>query len=283
MPVFSSFARLHTLIFMAETTENPLELILQLCPPRRRIPWYPSAYAKAAGIDRDSLDPHLDRLRLAGLIRLTDWMPGTGQGYVLTPAGKELVANPRAMGLLRAGNLRFEVKPPTVEPLLEDAVAKRFAHVLRRGSGGIREAGARPHDLLADCRQSAGFRLWLSVSTKGWPVGTGLRRPAGSVCRGIASTLAWPMFIRLRALSALGLVQGQWWRLLSSCFVHLGLVHLVGNMLVLYFIGPLTERMWGSERFLVIYLLAGFGGACATAYFGGSNTVGAGASEPSGG
>ncbi len=75
---------------MAATTENPLELILQLCGAAAPSPWYPSTYAKAAGISRESIDPHLDRLRLAGLIRLTDWMPGTGQGYVLSSEGGKI-------------------------------------------------------------------------------------------------------------------------------------------------------------------------------------------------
>jgi hypothetical protein len=34
-------------------------------------------------------------------------------------------------------------------------------------------------------------------------------------------------------------------------------------MLSLYFIGPVLERMWGHVRFLVLYLVAGFGGSCA--------------------
>ena len=126
LPLFSSFARLHTLTSMAEKTENPLELILQLCSAAAPNPWYPSVYAKAAGINRDSLDPHLDRLRLAGLIQLTDWMHGTGQGYILTLAGRELLANPRSLALLRSGTLRLEAQAPP-PPLLDESATKLFA------------------------------------------------------------------------------------------------------------------------------------------------------------
>jgi membrane associated rhomboid family serine protease len=51
-------------------------------------------------------------------------------------------------------------------------------------------------------------------------------------------------------------------RLLTCCFVHFGLIHLAVNMLSLYLVGPLLERMWGHVRFLVLYLVAGLGGSC---------------------
>ena len=53
---------------------------------------------------------------------------------------------------------------------------------------------------------------------------------------------------------------GQWWRLLSACFLHIGFLHIAFNMYVLYQAGPFTERLFGGSRFLVLYLLAGIGG-----------------------
>ena len=53
--------------------ESPsLEQILRLCAESAPRPWYPSAYARDRGVSRDSLDGPLDRLRLAGLVELTD-------------------------------------------------------------------------------------------------------------------------------------------------------------------------------------------------------------------
>src|SRR5688572_11688771 len=43
-------------------------------------------------------------------------------------------------------------------------------------------------------------------------------------------------------------VDGEWWRLGTSMFLHFGLVHLVVNMWVLYANGQLVERMFGSTR-----------------------------------
>lgn len=68
-----------------------------------------------------------------------------------------------------------------------------------------------------------------------------------------------------RTLFELGAEQGsvmfsdptQWYRLLTAMFLHLGLAHIFSNMLSLYFVGPLTERLFGSGRFALIYFAAG--------------------------
>ncbi|MBN1508535.1 MAG: rhomboid family intramembrane serine protease [Sedimentisphaerales bacterium] len=49
----------------------------------------------------------------------------------------------------------------------------------------------------------------------------------------------------------------QPWRLVSYQFLHGNLLHIVMNMLVLYFLGPTLERYWGSRRFLLFYLGCG--------------------------
>ena len=54
---------------------------------------------------------------------------------------------------------------------------------------------------------------------------------------------------------------GQWWRLLTSAFLHFGLIHLAFNMWALWVNGPLAERIFGSSRYLVIYLVAGITGS----------------------
>ncbi|HXV59777.1 MAG TPA: rhomboid family intramembrane serine protease [Vicinamibacteria bacterium] len=57
---------------------------------------------------------------------------------------------------------------------------------------------------------------------------------------------------------------GEWWRILSSTFVHIGFFHLVLNMWALWSLGNLAERMFGSMTFLVIYLMSGIGGSVGT-------------------
>ncbi len=51
---------------------------------------------------------------------------------------------------------------------------------------------------------------------------------------------------------------GEYWRLFSSMFIHIGLLHLSGNCLFLYLCGPLLELSYGHEKFLIIYILSGF-------------------------
>ncbi|MBA2256057.1 MAG: rhomboid family intramembrane serine protease [Thermoleophilaceae bacterium] len=49
---------------------------------------------------------------------------------------------------------------------------------------------------------------------------------------------------------------GEWWRLLTSGFLHAGLIHLFLNMFILYLLGGLLEPAIGKVRFGLIYLVA---------------------------
>ncbi|MHB9782533.1 rhomboid family intramembrane serine protease [Streptococcus sp. 10F2] len=53
---------------------------------------------------------------------------------------------------------------------------------------------------------------------------------------------------------------GQSYRLLSAIFVHIGFMHFFSNTLTLYFLGQQIERLYGSARFFLIYLLTGLMG-----------------------
>jgi len=70
---------------------------------------------------------------------------------------------------------------------------------------------------------------------------------------------------------------GQWWRMLSSLFLHFGLIHLLCNMAVLANIGTFMERLMGSGPYIVLYLVAGLGGGAASLAWH-PTTVSAGAS-----
>lgn len=50
---------------------------------------------------------------------------------------------------------------------------------------------------------------------------------------------------------------GQWWRLLTSIFLHGGIMHLFSNMVGLYIIGLFLEPVLGKTRYLLIYLTTG--------------------------
>jgi rhomboid protease GluP len=52
---------------------------------------------------------------------------------------------------------------------------------------------------------------------------------------------------------------GEYWRMLTSLFLHYGPLHLLFNLYALFVIGPGLERIIGSARFALFYLLAGLG------------------------
>ena len=70
---------------------------------------------------------------------------------------------------------------------------------------------------------------------------------------------------------------GEWWRLLSSCFLHIGIIHLLMNLYALMYIGMQLEPHLGERRFLAAYLLTGIAGSANSLYWH-EFTVSAGAS-----
>lgn len=52
-------------------------------------------------------------------------------------------------------------------------------------------------------------------------------------------------------------LSGQWWRLLTYQFLHANLLHIAINMWVMWNVGRLTERLYGSANLLFLYLSAG--------------------------
>jgi membrane associated rhomboid family serine protease len=71
---------------------------------------------------------------------------------------------------------------------------------------------------------------------------------------------------------------GEWWRVFTAAFLHVGPVHLVMNMLGLLIFGSELERQLGRVRFLALYLLSALGGAAAIQLFGSPQGTVAGAS-----
>ena len=62
---------------------------------------------------------------------------------------------------------------------------------------------------------------------------------------------------RLGGLVPETVLHGEWWRLLSSTFLHAGFLHLLLNMLALYFLGAFVETTLGAGRLLLAYFFSG--------------------------
>ncbi len=55
--------------------------------------------------------------------------------------------------------------------------------------------------------------------------------------------------------------QQHWFRLVTPIFLHIGVLHLITNSYALWIVGPIVERLYGSARFIVLYLLSGIAGS----------------------
>ena len=71
------------------------------------------------------------------------------------------------------------------------------------------------------------------------------------------------------------IVNGEWWRLITPVFLHIGFTHLLFNGLVIYFLGIELEMIIGHFRFFILYLLSGLLGNAASFAFNDSISAGA--------
>ncbi len=73
---------------------------------------------------------------------------------------------------------------------------------------------------------------------------------------------------RLGASRPLVLINGEWWRLVMAIFLHGGILHIAMNTWVLMDIGPQVEEVYGSARYLFLYIATGIAGFLASAITG---------------
>ncbi len=86
------------------------------------------------------------------------------------------------------------------------------------------------------------------------------------------------VLFRLGAFSQPAIASGEVWRMITSTFLHYGVMHLAFNMLALYVIGPFVEYWLGIRRYFFTYFAAGFGGAVLTLLFSDPRQIVVGAS-----
>jgi rhomboid protease GluP len=61
--------------------------------------------------------------------------------------------------------------------------------------------------------------------------------------------------------------RGQWWRIVTSAFLHGGIVHIAFNMFALFQVGRFLEMLIGSRRMLTIYAISMVGSGLAVYFF----------------
>lgn len=57
---------------------------------------------------------------------------------------------------------------------------------------------------------------------------------------------------------------GQYWRFVTSCLLHFGLMHIIFNGIALWDLGRLAERMWGARQVFATFILTGICGSLAS-------------------
>lgn len=62
-------------------------------------------------------------------------------------------------------------------------------------------------------------------------------------------------------------LSGEWWRLFTSTYIHIGIIHLAMNMYALLYIGNLLEPILGKVRFMAAYTIAGILGSVASIWW----------------
>ena len=73
-------------------------------------------------------------------------------------------------------------------------------------------------------------------------------------------------------------LNGEYFRIFCSMFLHANIVHLVCNMYSLYVIGPQVESFYGKFKYLFIFILSGISGSLLSLAFIADNIVSVGAS-----
>ncbi|MCS7046344.1 MAG: rhomboid family intramembrane serine protease [Gemmataceae bacterium] len=243
-----------------QSDHDLLVRIIQTCAHLAPQPFFPSRFAVDAGVDRTRLDAAVDQLRLNGHIEIVDWVPGLGQGYLLTAAGRAALDDPRRLA------------QPARRPAPEESSF----------------SSARPWE--------ATDRILEALLNPRWPAATLIVLLGNLVMYGVG--LAWaarhgvgidayltggqgtaPLLHSLGGLTPFDVVvRHQWWRLVAYQFLHVSGLHLLMNCFCLGMLGRLGEAIFGWSRFVVIFVISGVVGGAAVVATGRPNVVVAGAS-----
>lgn len=86
--------------------------------------------------------------------------------------------------------------------------------------------------------------------------------------QGFGHPSAAPLFTDWQLFPLYVYDKSQYYRLFTSAFLHVSVLHIGSNMLALIIIGPLLERVLGRWRFATVYLLGALGGSAAIYLFG---------------
>jgi membrane associated rhomboid family serine protease len=143
----------------------------------------------------------------------------------------------------------------------DHAASDSAPRVQRQVQRVVRGARTRPTDAIVT-KILVGLNVIVYLITVAQ--GSGLNDPGGSLFN------KWALFGPL-------VNHGDWWRLITSAFLHASVIHIAFNMLALWWLGAPVEMVLGRVRFIGLYLVSGLAGA-AGALVADPNAVTVGAS-----
>jgi len=231
-------------------TEESLLQLLQSCAARAPEPLYPAIFAKDESVDRDQLDVALEELRRRGLLKLTDWVKDLGQGYAPTAAGLNALTAQR-LPTARATTIEMDA-PSGISHYERGEIVRRavFAPTSPYVSWVLLAAN------LLYFAVGAAYGGYHDQSVSDYLQGKGVATNRVLIDLGALHP------VLVFADRYIPNERPQFERILLSCFLHVGLLHLLMNMYFLYNMAPIIESMWGSLRFLMIYAIAGIVSGC---------------------
>jgi membrane associated rhomboid family serine protease len=222
---------------MSDVATSPLEYVLGLVAAAAPRPWYPRPHARDTDTDPKALLEVIEQAWLEKLVEKAEGTPASNPGFLLTPLGEQVLEDPEARQRFRDGAPLDESDPgAVVRASLRRPARPTVTRLILLANVLVFLVGL----YLAGRANKAQLFLWgLSPD----PKVTEIQHETGSMNAG-------------------DFLKGEWWRLLTLCFVHAGLLHIGMNMYALKNVGGFVEQTWGPFRYLLIYLLAGWGGSC---------------------
>lgn len=223
--------------------DNAFVALLLLIARRAPQPWFYQIHARETGANPKALAELAEWLYLEGLVQKAPGSRETGPGLTVTPFGEQVAADPALLDRLRRG-----------EPLRE------------------RDVGATVRQSLLRDTYPTVTRLIIGMNVVAFLYGAHLasqRNILNVYLGGMSPDRRFnELLFELGAATTLAVLNGQWWRLIASTFLHSGMLHLGMNMFALNSLGKFVEQTWGGWRMAVIYALAAWAGSCCAVGYG---------------
>lgn len=140
---------------------------------------------------------------------------------------------------------------------LVDRQEKVCPHCGEKISGVASGAGRALDSLLPQTARYTVFLLTANLLLFGMTLVASQQRGGGFDARSLFGGIDAYTLVRFGAKYGFLIAAGEWWRFVTPIFLHGGLIHLAFNTWVLFDLGPAVESLYGSQKFMVLYVLSG--------------------------